>query len=83
MRESKSPNPKSVRSRRFNQTYHVRAVKQGIIAEIARGYYRPAQPFRMLPLGSSERRLAGGRTDADPAQMVLNFEGPLFPEDDE
>lgn len=26
----------------FNRTYHIRAAKQAIIAEIAKGYYRPA-----------------------------------------
>jgi hypothetical protein len=59
----------------FNRTYHVRAARQAINAEIAKGYYRP--PTRPVPgadvpvlRGRHVRRIVG---DAPDSQLTLPF----------
>jgi hypothetical protein len=66
-----------------NREYHRRAVRQAIDAEIARGYYRPAQPVRdkfFLVRGGN-----APRPDSGPHQLSLDFDPPqpladIFPE---
>jgi hypothetical protein len=74
-----------------NREFQIRTVRRAILAEIAKGYYRPERPNRNADIQHSSNNHCGGRlgihhlADNNSAQLTLDFDPPqpladIFPE---